>query len=117
MRNEGVHDAVVPYAVILEEDRNRGWYGDDDHRWSIIWYDEVAGGAAAAEEEAERLAREHIPHEFRRVVDHLGHPGRTIFRLADGSWLVRTWLLHVTDPVAFKVSIGRRVHHEEPRYT
>ncbi|MFE0653744.1 hypothetical protein ACFVZH_34800 [Streptomyces sp. NPDC059534] len=116
MRNEGVHDAVVPYVVTVEEDRDRGYYGEDDHRWSLVRHDEVAGGAAAAEEEAERLAREHIPADHRVSVQYHGRPGRRIFRLADGSWLVETWIFHRNESVLFKVSTGRLVHEEDSAY-
>ena len=113
MTNEDVQDAVaaVPHVVIVEEDRNRGWYGEDDHRWTIAFHERVEGGREA-EERAERLAREHIPLAFRYVAEHVGRPGRTVFRMADGSWLVDTWAAHYTEPVSFRVSTGRLVHEE-----
>ncbi|MEU8125336.1 hypothetical protein AB0C21_42060 [Spirillospora sp. NPDC049024] len=71
------------YVVLVEEVIP---LGSDDHNWQLVKTIPVEGDRTIADARARALAMEHVPESL--YVPHGATPARSVFRVADGSWLV-----------------------------
>ncbi|WP_406202125.1 hypothetical protein OH807_23280 [Kitasatospora sp. NBC_01560] len=95
------------WFVLVERDWRE--HGGTDHRWQLTAPKEAPLGRDQALAMAEEAARTYLPGDSGQPS---GRPGRRIFRLPDGGFLVELrdsgWRRH------FRVSVGELVHTEEP---
>ncbi|MET9672593.1 hypothetical protein ABZY68_05755 [Streptomyces sp. NPDC006482] len=103
MIDDAVPEEYVVWAVLVEEETCRGY---EDHRWELTQRHLVEeGGRAAADALARQLAMEHIPAEARPLRG--ATPGRRVFRVADGSWLVE---VRAPQKVLCRITTAEQVH-------
>ncbi|MEV0189276.1 hypothetical protein AB0I39_12185 [Kitasatospora purpeofusca] len=92
--------------MLVEEDRNHGSnssYSPDVHRWQLS-REEQATDREAASVLAEELARIHLPRSPSPI--KAGH-GRRIYRLPDGTLLVR--ITDGSDQVHFRLTVAELI--------
>lgn len=78
-------------------------------RWEVVLTGHVEGDRQDAEVVGLEVAKSYVPEPF-----YLGsgdRPRRSVFRVQDGSWLVK--LRGYQTEVHFRVSVGELVHGEE----
>ncbi|MFC4469544.1 hypothetical protein ACFPH6_34415 [Streptomyces xiangluensis] len=80
-------------------------------RWHLVTSEQVEGGRGAAEARAEELASRHVPQHIARHLKPGGRPHRSLFRMQDGTWLVRVKRSY--EEAHFRVSVGELIRAEE----
>ncbi|MEU6673798.1 hypothetical protein [Streptomyces sp. NPDC046925] len=107
--------ATPSFYVFVEEDTRQFESVESTsfylHRWHLVAGEPVDGGRAAAEARAEGLAGSHIPQCMERFLRAGGRPYRSVYRMHDGSWLVK--LKYRSDELHFRVSTGELAFMEE----
>ncbi|MFJ3902260.1 hypothetical protein [Streptomyces sp. NPDC090025] len=103
------------WYVVLEEETERyvsiDGEGHDLYRWHLARTTEVEGDRSAAEAAARELAESHLPAQIARFLNPGGRPARQIYRMPDGTLLVR--LTRAYDETRFRVSVGELVSSQE----
>ncbi|MER5295627.1 hypothetical protein ABT382_26665 [Streptomyces pharetrae] len=79
--------------------------------WSLVHGEYVEGGEEDARDVGERLAREHVPELMAVGMLPGDRPHRGVYRVPDGSLLVRVKGRH--RECRFRVSVGELVYSEE----
>ncbi|MFG2129029.1 hypothetical protein ACGFNV_14690 [Streptomyces sp. NPDC048751] len=81
------------------------------HRWHLVASQHVEAGRQAAEARARELADSHVPQHVAKRLEPRGRPHRSVFRMQDGTWLVRVRYGYAK--THFRVSMGELVRTEE----
>ncbi|MET9515856.1 hypothetical protein [Streptomyces sp. NPDC002994] len=100
------------WYVLVEESRIDFDRWEDCHRWQqweLALTEHVEGGSSDAEAAGTRLAESHVPDLM--FIPEGDRPQRCVFRMQDGSWLVKLNTRHTE--THFRVSTGQLVHTEE----
>jgi hypothetical protein len=106
--NDAVPQKETRWFVLVEAETCPKF---EDHRWQLVaWHAVTEGGRAAADKLAWKLAMEYIPREVN--VGEGDTPGRKVFRVADGSWLVEVSGFDFAR-VLCRITTGELVHERK----
>ncbi|WP_030396454.1 hypothetical protein [Kitasatospora purpeofusca] len=104
-----------PWYVVLEEETKNyasiDGHGYDLYRWHLARTTEGEGTREAAEAAARSLADSHVPDSVGRFLYPGARPGRQVYRMPDGTLLVR--LTRRYDETRFRVSVGELIAVQE----
>ncbi|MFB8203715.1 hypothetical protein [Kitasatospora purpeofusca] len=105
------------WYVVLEEEAHEDAHIDgssyDLYRWHLAQSTEVLGTREAAEAAARALADSHVPERFGRLLSLYpgARPGRQVYRMPDGTLLVRMTRRH--NETRFRLSVGELIASQE----
>lgn len=103
------------WYVFVEEDTDELVWVDNKnffvHRWHLVESRHVDGGRQEAEAAAQELADSYVPHITYGRGASGSRPGRSIFRMHDGAWLVT--VKYGAAKAHYRVSIGELIRVEE----
>ncbi|MFJ8434676.1 hypothetical protein ACIQ9P_25590 [Kitasatospora sp. NPDC094019] len=106
---------VGSWYVVLEEETERyasiDGHGYDLYRWDLTRTVEVEGDRAAAETAALALADSYVPERIARFLNPGGRPERNVYRLPDGTLLVR--MKRSYDEIRFRIGVGELISAQE----
>ncbi|MES9538231.1 MULTISPECIES: hypothetical protein [unclassified Actinomadura] len=101
-------EAAMRYVILVEEVIP---IGSDDHHWQLVKTIPVEGDRTVADARAQALAMEHVPESI--YIPRGATPGRSVFRLSDGSWLVEVSTPASSSPKLARITTAEQVHVQQ----